>query len=185
MTMITHHDHTIQFDDALRTLAAQATTRYPDDQARIERGLLLALNGQVTLHADGTATVQSGSNAEVRYTVRQGQCECADSVRAPSGRCKHVWSRCLVRKAQKLVPIPTTTRIAYHATYKGIHGQAIRDEQGRVWFLSDEDALVELFDADRPNLQLHGRMDIAAFQHRLDLMHGTDLTRMETATLAV
>ncbi len=172
------------FDTALRTLAAQATTRYPGEQARIDKALLLALQGQVTLHTDGTATVQSGSNATMRYTVRQGACECYDFSHAPDGRCKHVWSRCLVRKAQKLVPIPTTTRVAFHATYKGTHGQAIRDEQGRVWFLSDDDALVELFDADRPNLQLHGRIDVAAFQRRLDLMHGTDLTRMETATLA-
>lgn len=182
--MVTHHDDTVQFDDALRTLAAQATTRYPDDQARIERGLLLALQGQVTLHADGTATVQSGSDTEVRYTVAHGTCDCPDAERAPLF-CKHRMAVCLTRKARKLVPPPTTTRVAFHATYKGTHGQAIRDEQGRVWFLSDDDALVALYDADRPNLQLHGRIDVAAFQHRLDLMHGTDLTRMETATLAV
>lgn len=181
--MITHHDHTIQFDTQLRTLAAQATTRYPNEQARIDKALLLALNGQVTLHADGTATVQSSSDVEVCYTVAHGQCTCADATRAPLF-CKHRMAVCLVKKARTRVPSPTTTRVAYHATYKGMHGQAIRDEQGRVWFLSDDDALVELFDADRPNLQLHGRVDIAAFQHRLDLLHGTDLTRMETARFA-
>lgn len=181
--MIAQHAYTIQFDTQLRALAAQATTRYPDEQARIERGLLLALNGQVTLHTDGTATVQSSSDAEVCYTVAHGQCECADAKRAPLF-CKHRMAVCLVKKACKIVPPPVTTRVAFHATYKGTHGQAIRDEQGRVWFLSDDDALVELYDADRPNVQLHGRVDVAAAQHRLDLLHGTDLSQLDTRRLA-
>jgi hypothetical protein len=166
---------TVEFDTALRTLAAQATTRYPDEQARIDRGLVLALNGHVTLHTDGTATVQSGTNGEGQYRVGHGICDCPDAGRAP--HCKHAWARCLVRKARKLAQPPT--RIAYHATLKGTHGQAMRDEQGRVWFQGDDERLVELFDADCPNLQLHGRVDLRADARRLDWEAGTDLARLD------
>ena len=88
----------LQRDTTLRQLAAQATTRYAGEKARIDRGLVLALNGHVTLHADGTASVQSGTDAEVVYTVN-GHCDCPDARRAPEGRCKHRWAKCLVKRA--------------------------------------------------------------------------------------
>jgi hypothetical protein len=91
---------TVQFDTALRTLAAQATSRYAGEKARIDRGLVLALNGHVTIHQDGTASVQSGTDAEVVYTVN-GQCDCPDVARAPEGRCKHRWAKCLVKRAMQ------------------------------------------------------------------------------------
>ena len=43
----------LQFDTTLRQLAAQATTRYAGEKARIDRGLVLALNGHVTRNVDG------------------------------------------------------------------------------------------------------------------------------------
>ena len=90
----------LQRDTTLRQLAAQATTRYAGEKARIDRGLVLALNGHVTIHADGTASVQSGTDAEVTYTVN-GHCDCPDASRAPEGRCKHRWAKCLVKRAQQ------------------------------------------------------------------------------------
>jgi hypothetical protein len=152
-----------QFDTDLRALAATATTRYPGEQARIARGLLLALNGHVALLPDGTATVRSGKDAEVQYEVRQGHCDCQDFARAPDGRCKHRWSVAFLKKAA-----PRRPRIAYHATYKGAHGQAIRDEYGHVWFHGDDDTMARLYDGDRPHLQLHGRVDVAASQRVKD-----------------
>jgi len=157
-----------QFDTDLRALAEKATTRYPGEQARIERGLLLALNGHVELLPDGTATVRSGKDAEVVYRVTRHSCDCADVVRAPDGRCKHRWSVALVKKA-----LPRRTRIAYHATYKGAHGQAIRDEYGHVWFHGDDDTMTRLYDGDRPHLQLHGRVDVAAEAAVADLANAT------------
>lgn len=155
----------MNLDAQLRSLAAQAVTRYPDEQARIDRGLVLALNGHVTLCDDGSAIVQSGSDSEVQYIVAHAHCDCPDYTRAPEGRCKHRFAVALVRKAQA----KPAQRIAYHATFKGSHGVAIRDEQSHVWFLSDTDIMVELCNQDRPNLQLHGRMDIAAAQRHADL----------------
>jgi hypothetical protein len=171
-------DHTIQFDAALRSLAARAALRYPGEQARIDRGLVLALNHHVTLRPDGTATVQSGSDAEVAYHVRHGQCDCPDAVRATAPHCKHVWGVCLVKKAQRLLA-PTHVRIAYHATYQDQHGQAIRDEHGRVWFQGDDDRMTRLYDVDRPALTLHGRVDLAADQRRRDREARTDLTQLD------
>ena len=89
----------LQRDTTLRQLAAQATTRYAGEKARIDRGLVLALNGHVTVNADGTADVLSGSGAEVAYHVAHGTCDCPDFARAPGGRCKHRFSVCLVNKA--------------------------------------------------------------------------------------
>jgi hypothetical protein len=173
-----------QFDDTLRALATQATARYAGEQARIERGLLLALNGHVILHADGTATVRSGRDAEVGYTVQQGQCECPDFPRAPDGRCKHVWGRCLARKAHKQMTAATHARIAYHATYKNRYGMAIRDEQGAVWFVGELEVMTRLRDADIPHLHLHGRVDLAADQRRLDLVARTDLSQLDSRKMA-
>jgi hypothetical protein len=176
---------TAQFDSALRALATRATARYPGEQARIERGLLLALNGHVTLHDDGAATVRSGSDAEVGYTVKQGTCDCPDFHRAPDGRCKHRWAVSLVRKAQKSLAQRPSTRLAYHATFGTWYGQAIRDEHGRVWFVGDEDdAVYELHQADMVDLHLHGRIDLAADQRRLDLLARTDLSQLDSRKMA-
>ena len=98
----------LQRDTTLRQLAAQAATRYAGEKARIDRGLVLALNGHVTVHADGTARVQSGTDAEVVYTVN-GHCDCPDSSRAPEGRCKHRWAKCLVKRAMQAAQYYTST----------------------------------------------------------------------------
>jgi hypothetical protein len=90
----------VQFDTALRGLAAQAATRYAGEAARIDRGLVIALNGGVTLQADGTALVQSQCHAEVVYTVN-GHCDCQDASRAPDGRCKHRWAQTLTSRATR------------------------------------------------------------------------------------
>jgi hypothetical protein len=95
--------NTVNFDTALRTLAAQAASRYAGETARIDRGLLIALNGGVTLLADGTADVRSQSDAEIVYHVN-GHCDCVDAgTRAPEGRCKHKWAKCLTKRAISLL----------------------------------------------------------------------------------
>lgn len=176
---------TVAFDTALRTLTAQATTRYPGEQARIERGLVLALNGHVHLRADGTATVQSGTDGAIVYNVGHGLCDCPDFPRAPGGKCKHVWARCLVRKAAKLPSTPPPApRVACHATYKGAHGMVIRDAQHRVFFQGDDDVLVELFDADQPQLHVHGNIALIAEQRRRDVEVGTDLAKLDALRMA-
>jgi hypothetical protein len=99
----------LQRDTILRQLAAQATARYAGETARIDRGLVLALNGHVTINADGTAAVLSGSGAEVAYHVAHGTCDCPDFQRAPDGRCKHRYAVCLVKKALRAAQYYTST----------------------------------------------------------------------------
>lgn len=89
----------VEFDAALRSLAARAATRYPGETDRLGRGLVLALNGHVTLLPDSQADVQSGSNPEIVYHITHGQCDCQDASRAPDGRCKHLFAAVLVRRA--------------------------------------------------------------------------------------
>lgn len=84
-------DHTLR-DIALKQAAACATERYPGEEKRIERGLLLALNDAVQLGFQDTATVQSGTDREVYYSVWKGICDCADRDHAPGFRCKHRWA---------------------------------------------------------------------------------------------
>jgi hypothetical protein len=99
MTILLETTHTGNLDDTLRTLAAQARERYAGEHQRIDRGLCLALGGAVTLHEDGTASVQSANTAEVVYEVQQGHCDCYDWEHAPDNRCKHRWAVCLFRRA--------------------------------------------------------------------------------------
>jgi len=115
---------TVQFDTALRQMADRARTRYAGEAARIDRGLVIALNGGVTLYADGTASVQSSSNAEVVYTVN-GHCDCPDASRAPEGRCKHRWAKALGKKATALLAEQQAAQ-TYYATYTTPDGEVLQ-----------------------------------------------------------
>jgi len=66
----------------------------------------------------------------------------------------------------------TQNRVAFHANLHGVHGLAIRDAQDRVWFLTDDDQVRHLTDADGPALLLHGRVDLSAEQRLADLAAG-------------
>src|SRR5712691_7930838 len=109
MTTIAQSPAPVQFDAALRTLAAQAATRYAGEQLRISKGLVIALNHGATLQADGTALVQSQSEPEIVYTVN-GHCDCPDATHgAPDGRCKHRWAKTLTVRALALDATTTET----------------------------------------------------------------------------
>lgn len=125
MTTLAQTVTTVQFDTALRQMADRARTRYAGEAARIDRGLVIALNGGVTLHRDGTASVQSCSNAEVVYHVKHGTCDCPDFSRAPEGRCKHRYAVCLVKKAQAQVEREQAAQ-TYYATYTTPDGEVLQ-----------------------------------------------------------
>lgn len=169
MTKIADTTNTIKFDEALTTLAAQARTRYAGEHARIDRGLVLALNGAVTLHADGTASVRSASDAEIVYHVN-GHCDCPDAPRAPEGRCKHRWAKCLVKRATEAVEKAQAQAASqtYYASYYTADGAWYQGTaqclDGRGWvFRSDEDDFTLAY-ADNASLVLGGRCDIADAQ---------------------
>ena len=151
MTTIPESTATVQFDTALRTLAAQARTRYAGEHARIDRGFVIALNHGVTLHADGTADVQSASDPEIVYHVAHGTCDCPDYQRAPDGRCKHRWSVCLTKKATKATAAPQTPDAAqtYYATYTEPTGLVL---QGTATWRPIEQAWLFVSDANEAYL---------------------------------
>ena len=173
---------TVQFDTTLRTLAAQARTRYAGEQARIDRGLVIALNGGVTLQADGAglergvvfarnggvtlqadgaALVSSQRDDEVFYIVRDGQCDCPDFSRAPGGRCKHRFAVCLVKRVQQQVREAQTVR--HYALYTAPDGTAhdgIATQTGQGWLFVAEDGMDPLF-ASHAALVLYGLVDLA------------------------
>ena len=62
--------------------------------------------------------------------------------------------------------------VAFHASFDGLHGQALRDAAGAVWFLADDGSVVLLHNEDAPFLTLFGRVDIAREQRLLDDLHG-------------
>jgi hypothetical protein len=112
MTLLAHIQSLADLRDAtLRALAAQVATRYAGEQGRLDRGLVLALNDHVTIHPDGTAHIQSGTDAEVVYRLN-GHCDCYDSKRAPEGRCKHRWAACLVKLAIQVAQSASETTLA-------------------------------------------------------------------------
>lgn len=146
-------DHTLAFDAALRT----ARTQLPRtaDAARADRGLVLALNGAVTLASPTEAHVTSGSDAEVVYHVTRWACECPDSVRrlaqrtdatTPLGHywCKHQYAGALMGlahvelQAKGYVPEPTG-EVCYPAVSLeewayGVGGWAFPQADGSYWF---------------------------------------------------
>jgi len=135
---------TVNFDRALRTAAEKALTRYAGEAERITRGLVLALNGAVTLQKDGTASVQSGSNPEISYTVN-GHCDCHDAPRAQDGRCKHRYAKALVKKALDLIAIRR-----FYATYTAPDGtahQGIATATDRGWLFVADDGGIPLYAA--------------------------------------
>lgn len=157
MATVAQIDQTIQFDTALRTLAAQARTRYAGEAARIDRALVIALNHGVTLNADGSADVQSCSNAEVVYHVEGGVCDCPDFSRAPGGRCKHRFAVCLVKKAQR----PAVRHYALYTAPDGTAHDGIATQTvSSGWLFVAEDGLDPLF-ASSAALVLYGQVDLA------------------------
>jgi len=92
---------TPEFDLALRVSAADVIRLHPEWKARVERGLLLALNGAAVYPAGGPWQVRSASDEEVVYRLLPDGCECPDRQRAPTGQCKHWWSVYLMHAAHE------------------------------------------------------------------------------------
>jgi hypothetical protein len=70
---------------------------------------------------------------------------------------------CMTSVAQRSAPV------AYCATFAGREGLALRDTHRRVWFREEATHTWQaLSDADAPALVLHGRVDIAEAQARID-----------------
>jgi hypothetical protein len=89
----------LEHDLYLRLAARGLSKALPAERLRIDRGLVLALNGAAEYYDDHWQ-VRSASDAEVVYALKPEGCECPDRQRAPEGRCKHYWAVYLTHAAQ-------------------------------------------------------------------------------------
>jgi hypothetical protein len=74
---------------AVAEIAAKAKETLPECNGRVDSAVKIVLAGDVALQADGTAWVASQSNGTTKYFVVNGECNCPDFAKAPSGWCKH------------------------------------------------------------------------------------------------
>src|SRR3989442_12320050 len=96
---------TLTFDrtayrEAVSTIAEKARTTLPLCNGRVDKAVKLVLGGDVALHADGTATVGSMSDASKSYAVAHSALDCQDFSRAPEGVCAHGLGVVIARTAQ-------------------------------------------------------------------------------------
>ena len=92
------------FRATLATLADKTKAKLPTLNGRIEKAVKLALAGDVELHADGTALVNSLSDPSRAYQIAQGVCQCRDWGQAPEHLCCHRLAAGFQRKVGELAP---------------------------------------------------------------------------------
>jgi hypothetical protein len=144
--------HTLAFDAALRNARAQLPRTA--DATRADRGLVLALNGHVSLHSTTEAHVTSGTDAEMVYHVHaRGGCDCPDGARRllemaelpPVQRaCKHWHAAALVGMAHVNLAlkgyVPEAAQgvwypaVSLEEQWFGHSGYATENADGSWWF---------------------------------------------------
>jgi hypothetical protein len=76
--------------DAVSEIAEKAKATLPECNGRVDKAVAIVLSGDVELLEGGKAKVASQSNGTTQYFVVNGECQCKDYPKAPSGWCKHV-----------------------------------------------------------------------------------------------
>ena len=92
------------FREVLAGLAAKTLTKIPALNGRVEKACKLVLGGDVELHTDGTALVNSLTDPTRTYQVSPGLCLCKDFDHAPEHLCCHRLAVGFQRKVQELLP---------------------------------------------------------------------------------
>ena len=98
-----------QFREVLAGLAAKTLTKIPALNGRVEKACKLVLGGDVEMHPDGTALVNSLTDPTRTYQVTgsPATCQCKDFDHAPEHLCAHRLSVGFLRKVQELLPQST------------------------------------------------------------------------------
>jgi hypothetical protein len=89
--------------EAVAAIADKAKAKLPECSGRVDSAVKIVLAGDVTLQADGIATVASQSNGSTAYHVVNGHCDCRDYEKAPHNFCKHRLSTAIAKRAQQLI----------------------------------------------------------------------------------
>ena len=91
------------FREAVEAVADRARAKLPELHTRVDKAVLLVLNGDVSINANGEGTVASQSNGHVVYAVGKGDgCSCKDHPKAVKGLCKHILSYRIFTRARAL-----------------------------------------------------------------------------------
>jgi hypothetical protein len=88
--------------EAVAEIADKAKATLPECNGRVDKAVALVLAGDVELLPDGKAKVASQSNGTTAYFVVNGECQCKDFPKAPSGWCKHRIAAGLAKRAYPL-----------------------------------------------------------------------------------
>ena len=88
--------------EAVAEIAEKAKATLPECNGRVDKAVAIVLNGDVELLPDGKAKVASQSNGTTQYFVVNGECQCKDFPKAPSGWCKHRIAAGMAKRATPL-----------------------------------------------------------------------------------
>ena len=156
--------HITLFEQAVRHSAREAMARYDSaaDTTRITRAVDLILAGHVTLLPSGEADVRS-QRGHSSYHVN-GCCTCPDFTKAEAGRCKHRFSKAILKRAHRILAS------AWYATYsptRGAEQQGIAFAQGSDWMFIPEGQTAG-WPCDQHELVLGGNVALADAQLAAD-----------------
>jgi hypothetical protein len=92
------------FRATLAVLVDKTKAKLPALNGRVEKACRLVLQGDVELHDDGTALVNSMSDPTRAYQCGNGVCQCRDWGQAPEHLCCHRLAVGFQRKVEELAP---------------------------------------------------------------------------------
>src|SRR5712691_11421042 len=97
--------------EAVAEIAEKAKATLPQCNGRVDKAVAIVLSHDVELLPDGKAKVASQSNGTTEYFVVNGECQCKDFPKAPSGWCKHRIAAGIQKRAAALAK----RKLAQHA----------------------------------------------------------------------
>lgn len=104
--------------DVLREVAERMIGQWPESKGRIERGVLIALLGEIQQVDALNWQVGSQTEPGQSYTVVEVplSCTCPDQPRAPGGLCKHIWAVDLLSVASQRQRVVRARQAQHKAT---------------------------------------------------------------------
>jgi hypothetical protein len=118
--------------EAVAEIAERAKATLPECNSRVDSAVKIVLAGDVELLPDGKAKVASQSNGTTAYFVVNGECQCKDFPKAPSGWCKHRIAAGLAKRAYPLaktklnaVTAPQNGHTEHQPTREPLQGEPV------------------------------------------------------------
>jgi hypothetical protein len=130
---------------------------------RVEKAVKLVLQGDVELHDDTTALVNSLSDPTRAYQLAQGVCQCRDWGQAPEHLCCHRLAAGFLRKVQALMCVAQTPDHEFNSTVETSESDVLAGKKTQPLYeagasanvhvtIAGRDVLVTLRDHDEGRL---------------------------------